>query len=221
MPDSCYLCKRTQADLDHLIEEIRTRRYLSYFSEARSQMDDQQRKFTFLQRLKDEEGSDPHFRINAKQVFGDPMAYKKLMPWIETLIEVVHSTGTPVDERQTIGELVDDLLVQERSIANRMEQALNQLRTAFTAGGTSPLTLDAVTLAFPVTWSVEGLPFTWEPAAAKNPRSPPGPPGASKPFVEISVYLCTICQRIVERTGVTPTASGQSPPHVPPSNSLG
>ena len=203
MVDSCYLCKRTQADLDHLIEEIRTRRYLSYFSEARGQMDEQQRKFTFLQRLKEEEGADPHFRINAKQVFGDPMAYKKLMPWIDTLKEIVHTTGATIDARRTIGELVEELLVEERRLATRMEQALNQLRTAFAAGGKSPLSLDAVTLTFSVDWSVEGLPFTWAAVAMQTPRSTPG---ASKPFVEISVYLCSICQRIVQTTDRTPTA---------------
>lgn len=205
MVDSCYLCKRTQTDLDHLIEEIRTRRYLSYFSEARGQMDEQQRKFTFLQRLKEEEGADPHFRINAKQVFSDPMAYKKLMPWIDTLMEIAHSTGVVIDERRTIGELVEVLLVEERRLATRMEQALNQLRAAFAAGGKSPLSLEAVTLTFPVDWSVEGLPFTWASVATRNPRPTAG---GSRPFVEVSVYLCSICQRIVGTTDRTPAAPG-------------
>jgi len=89
MEDACYLCGRTQVDLDRLNEEIRTRVYLSYFSNARGQIDDERRTIAFLQRLKDEEGGYPHFRINARQVFGDPKAYEKLMPWIDTLVKIV------------------------------------------------------------------------------------------------------------------------------------
>ena len=109
MDDACYLCRRTQLDLDRLNEEIRTRVYLSYFSNLRGQIDEERRKITFLQRLKDEESGDPHFRINAKQVFGDPKAYEKLMPWIDTLIEVVHSRGGAVDDKHSI--VVPRLLV--------------------------------------------------------------------------------------------------------------
>jgi len=196
MDDACYLCRRTQIDLDRLNEEIRTRIYLSYFSNARSQIDEQRRKITFLQRLKDEESGDPHFRINAKQVFGDPKAYEKLMPWIDALIEIARTSSGPLDEKHTMGDLVDELLVEERHIATRLEQGLNQIRTGFATGGRSPLSLETVTLSLPVDWTLEGLPIAWQ-AGQANDREPlhSGAAG-SRSTVDIPIHLCTACRKL-------------------------
>ena len=194
--DSCFICRRTQVDLDRLNEEVRTRVYLSYFSNARGQIDDQRRRITFLQRLKDEESGDPHFRINAKQVFGDPKAYEKLMPWIDQLIEVVRATGRSVDEHKTMGELVEDLLAGERHTATELEQGLNQVRSGFAGGGKSPFALEEVRITFPVDWSMEGSPIAWRSAQPSDreplQRAAPG----SKPSVEFSIHLCSVCRRL-------------------------
>jgi len=197
MVDACYLCRRTQADLDHLNEEIRTRVYLSYFSNARSQIDDQQRKISFLQRLKDEESADPHFRIGAPQVFGDPMAYKKLMPWIDTLMEIASPGGQRTDVRGSIGELVDTLLAQERSVIARLEEGLNQIRGGFTTGGKAPLTLHAVTRAFPVEWSVDGHAFVWRPSQASDREPLRRVEGSSKATVDVQLQICSACQELL------------------------
>ena len=149
MVDSCYICRRTQVDLDHLNEEVRTRAYLSYFSNARSQIEDQSREINFLQRIQDEESGDPHFRINARQVFSDPEAYKKLMPWIETLMDIAKEHEKRPDDPRTIGELVPELLARERHLTAQMEQGLIELRGGFATGGKSPLSLEVVTYAFP------------------------------------------------------------------------
>jgi hypothetical protein len=196
MEESCYICRRTRVDLERLNEEVRTRVYLSYFSNARGQIDEERRKIAFLQRLKDEEGGDPHFRINAKQVFGDPMAYKKLMPWIESLMEIASATPKPVDEHLSIGELVERLLADEHGVTSRMEEGLNEIREAFATGSRSPLTLDAVTCSLPVDWSVHGGVFTWHPSQASDReplRHSDLPPKTS---VDVQIHLCTICQRL-------------------------
>jgi len=199
MVDACYICRRTQLDLDHLNEEIRTRVYLSYFSNARSQIDEQRRKITFLQRLQDEESGDPHFRINAKQVFGDPMAYKKLMPWIDQLIEIVNAGEKRPDASSTMAELVQEVLLQERRTISNMEQGLNEVRGGFASGGKSPLSLELVTPAFSVEWTLSGTPFTWR-ASQANDREPlRRQPGESKATVEIPIFLCSVCQRITGR----------------------
>jgi hypothetical protein len=200
MVEACYICRRTQVELDHLNEEIRTRVYLSYFSNARGQIDEQRRRITFLQRLQDEESGDPHFRINAKQVFGDPVAYKKLMPWIDTLIEIASVGKKPFDDSRTIGELVQELLLEERHIITNMEEGLNEIRGAFATGGKSPLSLETVTYAFPVEWTIARDPLTWH-AGQANDREPlRRPSGESKAVVEIPIHLCSVCQKI---TGVT------------------
>lgn len=199
MDDACYICGRTQVDLDRLNEEIRTRVYLSYFSNARGQIDEQRRKITFLQRLKDEESGDPHFRINAKQVFGDPIAYKKLMPWIDTLMEIANAGEKRVDDKRSIGELVEELLAEERHITPKLEEGLNLIRGGFATGGKVPLSLDTVTHALPVEWSVNAYPFTWR-AGQANDREPlQRPAGGSKATVEVKIHLCTICQKITGR----------------------
>jgi len=196
MVDSCYICGRTQVDLDRLNEEIRTRAYLSYFSNARSQIDDQSRKITFLQRLQDEESADPHFRINARQVFGDPEAYKKLMPWIETLMEIANARPKRPEDTRSIGELVDELLEQERHAASQMEQGLMELRGGFAQGGKSPLTLEEVTYSFPVEWTIAGSPFTWR-ASQPSDREPlQRDPSNSKATVDLPVHLCSICRKV-------------------------
>ncbi|MGP8077060.1 MAG: hypothetical protein ACLQD8_08375 [Thermoplasmata archaeon] len=199
MDDACYLCRRTQVDLDRLNEEIRTRVYLSYFSNARGQLDEQRRRITFLQRLKDEESGDPHFRISARQVFGDPMAYKKLMPWIETLMEIANAIEMKPDDAGTIGALVDRLLAEQHGIALKMEEGLNRIRGGFAASGHSPLSLEVVTHSFPVEWSVDGDPFAWR----ANPSSDREPlrrlPGASKSTVEVQLHVCSACQKITAK----------------------
>ena len=196
MEDSCYVCRRTQVDLDRLNEEIRTRVYLSYFSNARNQIDEQRRKIVFLQRLKDEESGDPHFRINATQVFGDPGAYKKLMPWIDQLIEIANSRGKPMDAQKTIGGLVEELLAEERRLAPTLEEGLEQIRAGFATAGKHPLSLEAVTYSFPVNWSVAGVPFTWR-AGPGNDREPlQRLPGDSKPVVEVQLHICSACRKI-------------------------
>lgn len=197
MVDSCYICRRTQTDLDHLNEEIRTRVYLSYFSNARSQIDQQQRRIVFLQRLRDEESGDPHFRINAKQVFGDPPAYKKLMPWIDTLIEIANSDESPVPESATIGGLVEQLLNAERLSIAKREQGLNEIRTAFAAGGKPPLTLESVTATFPVEWDLSELPFTWRASSASDRELLHPSLGESKATVEVPIFLCSVCRKLL------------------------
>jgi hypothetical protein len=199
MDDSCYICRRTQVDLDRLNEEIRTRVYLSYFSNARSQIDEQRRKITFLQRLKDEESGDPHFRINAKQVFGDPMAYKKLMPWIESLMEIAHASPKSPIETQTIGELVEELLTEERRATSKLEEGLNQVRGGFASGGRSPLTLDTVSHFLPVDWSVDAFPIKWQAGPGGDREPLHRPPGEPKTMVEVQLHICTICQKLTSR----------------------
>jgi len=196
MVDSCYVCRRTQVDLDHLNEEIRARTYLSYFSNARAQIDDQRRKISFLQRLQDEESADPHFRINARQVFGDPMAYKKLMPWIDTLIEIAVPRERSTDDPRTIGELVRELLAEQRHLISSMEQGLNEIRVGFATGGKSPFSLEAVTQSFPVEWSIAASPFVWQPGQASDREPLHRPTGASKATVEVPIHLCTFCLRM-------------------------
>ncbi len=197
MVDACYICRRTQVELDRLNEETRTRTYLSYFSNARGQIDDQSRKITFLQRLQDEEGADPHFRINAQQVFGDPEAYKKLMPWVEMLMEIANARPKKPEDTRSIGELVDDLLKDERHLASKMEQGLMELRGGFTVGGRSPLTLEEVTLSFPVEWTIAGSPFTWRASQASDREPLRREPSTSLPVVDIPVHLCSICRKVV------------------------
>lgn len=197
MADSCYICRRTQADLDRLNEEIRTRVYLSYFSNERTQIEERQRNIVFLQRLKDEESGDPHFRINAKQVFGDPKAYEKLMPWIDTLMGIANAGQLPVEDRWTMAGLVDALLAEERHQASKMEQGLNQLRAGFATGGTSPLSLENVTYSFPVDWSIEADSFTWHASQASDREPLRRQPGESKTAVEMQVHLCSVCQKIL------------------------
>jgi hypothetical protein len=197
MDDACYICRRTQTDLDRLNEEIRARVYLAYFSNSRGQIDEQRRKITFLQRLKDEESADPHFRISASQVFGDPMAYKKLMPWIDTLMEIASPGGKRAEVQGTIGELVDALLAQERRGIAKMEEGLNHIRGGFATGGKSPLTLLPVTRSFPVEWTVDGQLVSWH-AGSANDREPlQRPPGESGSTVEVHLHLCSVCQTLV------------------------
>ena len=197
MVDSCYICRRTQADLDHLNEEVRTRVYLSYFSNARNQIEDQSRKINFLQRIRDEEGADPHFRINARQVFADPEAYKKLMPWVETLMEIVKEDEKRPGDSRTIGELVQDLLAQERHRTAQMEQGLMELRGGFATGAKSPLALEPVTCAFPVEWTIAGSPFAWRASPASDREPLRRDSDGSKALIDIPVHLCSICRKIV------------------------
>jgi len=199
MDDACYICRRTQVDLDRLNEEIRTRVYLSYFSNARSQIDEQRRKITFLQRLKDEESGDPHFRINAKQVFGDPMAYKKLMPWIDALMEIAHASQKSVGETRSIGELVEELLTEERRLTSKLEEGLNQVRGGFASGGRSPLSLETVSQFLPVDWSVDAYPIKWLTGQGGDREPLRRQPGDSKPTVEVQLHICTICQKLTSR----------------------
>jgi hypothetical protein len=196
MTDSCYVCRRTQADLDRLNEEIRTKVYLSYFSNARNQIDEQQQRFTFLERLKDEEGGDPHFRIKARQVFGDPEAYEKLMPWVNTLMGIIRASDLRSDEEWTIGELVDALLTEERRLATAMEHGLNQLRAGFAREGRSPLALEPATYVFPVDWSVEGFPFPWRGSQVNEAEPLSRQPGESKATVEVPLHLCSVCRKL-------------------------
>jgi hypothetical protein len=201
MVDACYICRRTQVDLDHLNEEIRARVYLSYFSNARGQIDEQRRRINFLQRLQDEESADAHFRINARQVFGDPMAYKKLMPWIDTLMEIANTGDRRSDNTMTIGELVRELLVEERHVIASMEQGLNEIRVGFATGGRSPFTLEVVTHAFPVEWSIAaGSPFTWQASQASDREPLNRPPAGTKPTVDVPIHLCSVCLQLIGRT---------------------
>jgi hypothetical protein len=198
MDDACYFCRRTQVDLDRMNEEIRTRVYLSYFSNVRGQIDEQRRRITFLQRLKDEEIGDPHFRINAKQVFGDPAAYEKLMPWIDTLIEISKSSGRPVDEKRTMGELVEELLSEERQLASQLEKGLNQLRNGFVSGGRQPLQLEPFSISLPVDWALDGVP-AWRPGQPKEREPLTRTDGASRTEVELSIHVCSLCRKLFAR----------------------
>jgi len=198
MDDACYLCRRTQVDLDRMNEEIRTRVYLSYFSNVRAQIDEQRRRINFLQRLKDEESGDAHFRIHAKQVFNDPKAYEKLMPWIDTLIEVVKGTGRPVDDQKTMGELVNELLGDERRAATQLEQSLNQLRGTFASGGKQPFQLEPVTYSFPVEWTLEGFSTRWKPGQPGEREPLAHAEGAHEAKVDVPVHLCSVCRKLLE-----------------------
>ena len=173
--------------------------YLSYFSNARSQIDEQRRKIAFLQRLHDEESGDAHFRINAQQVFGDPLAYKKLMPWIETLMEIVAASEKGRQSSGTMADLIKELLVEEHRTTTSMEEGLNHLREGFATGGKSPLSLVAIISAFPVDWTIVGFPFGWI-ASQANDREPLlRTAGQSKAMVEIPLHICSVCQRIVQK----------------------
>jgi hypothetical protein len=199
MVDACYVCRRTQVDLDRLNEEIRTRTYLSYFSNVRGQIDEQRHKVTFLQRLKDEESGDPHFRIGAAQVFADPGAYRKLMPWIETLMEIARPPGSAGEVRGTIGEMVERLLDEQRNQTARMEEGLNHLRTEFAGGGHAPLSLQPVVRAFPVGWSLEGHGITWRPNSATETEPLRPAVGNTNPTIDVTLHVCTGCQRLLGR----------------------
>ena len=199
MEDACYICHRTRTDVDRLNEEIRTRVYLEYFANTRSQVDHERRRIAFLQRLKDEESGDPHFRINAGQVFGDPPAYEKLMPWIDRLIEIALSRGSTVDEKRNIGELVDYLLVEEKHHAAALEQSLDQLRTRFTSDGEVPVSLDEVKLLVPVDWSMSGSAAQWRSSQPGDVEPLKSVPGDARPSVEVTIHVCTICQKLTHR----------------------
>ena len=183
-------------DLDRLNEEIRTRAYLAYFSNVRSQIDEQRRKITFLQRLKDEESGDAHFRISAAQVFADPMAYRKLMPWIETLMEIARPPGGSPEVTGSIGELIERLLAEQRTVTTRLEEGLNHIRGEFASGGHSPLALHTVVRAFPVEWSVEGHGVAWRPNSPGEPEPLRPTSGESKATVDVTLHICTACQRL-------------------------
>lgn len=198
MEDACYICHRTRTDVDRLNEEVRTRVYLEYFANTRSQLDQQRRRIVFLQRLKDEESADPHFRINAGQVFGDPPAYEKLMPWIDRLIEIARSQGSTIDEKRTIGELVDYLLVEEKHHAAALEQGLDQLRTRFAATGKPPVTLDEVKLLVPVDWSMEGSTAQWQAHQPNEVEPLQSVPGDARPSVEMTIHICSICRKLTQ-----------------------
>ena len=196
MEDACYICHRTRTDVDRLNEEIRTRVYLEYFTNTRNQIDHERRRIVFLQRLKDEESSDPHFRINAGQVFGDPPAYEKLMPWIDRLIEIARARGGMALEKLTIGELVEHLLVEEKHLATALEQGLEEVRTRFADSGRLPVSLDEVKLLVPVEWSMANAPAHWQasqPGDVEPLRSVPGEPRSR---VEVTVHLCSICRKL-------------------------
>lgn len=206
MVDACYLCRRTQADLDRLNEEVRTRVYLSYFSNAHTQIEEQQRRITFLQRLKDEESGDPHFRIGAQQVFGDPGAYKKLMPWIDTLMEIADANGPRAELRGSIGEVVLALLEKERGRTARMEEGLNKIRGGFAAGGRSPLSLHPVSRSFPVEWSADTETVAWR-AGQPSDREPlRRATDGSRPSVDLQLYLCSVCQALLRGDGRPPVS---------------
>ena len=197
MPDACYLCRRTQADLDRLNEETRTRVYLSYFSNARGQLDEQLRRINFLQRIKDDEGADPHLRIPAQQIFGDPAAYKKLMPWIDTVIEIAGPGGARTPVTGTIGELVERLLGEERAVASGMELGLNELRGGFPVEGHSPLALRKVTVSLPVGWTVDGHRFAWHTVPAGEAEPLHRPPGSAKATADVELHLCAVCEKLL------------------------
>jgi len=200
MEDACYLCRRTQVDLDRLNEEFRTRAYLSYFTNARSQIDDHRRWITFLQRLKDEESGDPHFRINAKQVLSDPPAYKKMMPWIDSLSEIAASVTLSPNDGRTMADLVNDLLAEERRVAGRLEDAVDRLRIGFAKGGNSPLSLREVVRALPVEWTVDPHALAWRPRTVGEPEPLQPSPTGSKPTISITVHLCTVCEQLLGPT---------------------
>jgi len=203
MEDSCYLCGRTQTDLDRLNEEIRTRVYLSYFSNVHGQIDDERRKLNFLQRLKDEEGGDPHFRISARQVFGDPKAYEKLMPWADKLIEMARESQHSIEERTTIGDLVDQLLQERHNRAAELEQGLNQIRAGFATGGKFPFYLERVAESFPVEWAVSPSRVTWRPSQSGEREPLQQTAGESKSVVEAPIFLCSVCRKLVRAAPIS------------------
>jgi hypothetical protein len=185
-------------DLDRMNEEIRTKVYLSYFSNARGQVDEQRRRSTFLKQLKDEEGFDPHFRIKAKQVFEDPQAYKKLMPWIDRLMEIASTLDVRPDENATIGEVVDKLLAEVRQATAKMDEGMNRLGGAFATGGKTPLSLEMVNLTFPVEWLSEGYPFKWRGSDASDREPLQRKPGSSKPTVDMQFHVCSVCRMMLD-----------------------
>jgi len=197
MVDACYVCGRTQADLDRMNEEVRARVYLSYFSNARGLIDEQHRRITFLQRLKDEESGDAHFRISAAQVFADPAAYKKLMPWIDALMEIERGSLPRAEPNGTIGDLLERLLSRERARTAELEAGLERIRAAFGAGTRSPFALEPWRRAFPVDWAVHDIALPWH-ASEPGEREPLAPAiGSTKPTVEIQLHLCTACRQLV------------------------
>jgi hypothetical protein len=207
MDDACYLCRRTQADLDRLNEETRTRVYLTYFTNARSQIDDLRRRISFLQRLKDEEGGDPHFRINAKQVLADPPAYKKMMPWIETLVEIAHSVELPADDGRAMSDLVGALLAKEHRTASALEDSVNQLRSGFASGERSPLTLELVKLTIPISWTVDRSVIPWKGDSSSEPEPIRDSPEGRGRSVDLPIHLCTLCKKLAGISTSSPPRS--------------
>jgi hypothetical protein len=195
MPEACYLCRRTQADLDRLNEEIRSRVYLSYFSNARSQLEELQRKIAFLQRLQDEAGTDPHLRLGATLVLGDQASYQKLLPWLGTLAEIVRSHAPPVALEGSVGELAERLLQEVRTLATGVERSLEEVRTAFSPGSGSPLGLKTVGRAFPVRWARELREFVWRPTLAGDQDPLQRRPDTVT--VEVPVLVCTVCAKLL------------------------
>jgi len=128
------------------------------------------------------------------------MAYKKLMPWIDTLMEIARPGGKAAEVQGTIGELVEALLAEERAATSRMEVGLNQIRDGFATGGRSPLSLQTVVHPLPVEWSVDGHPFVWR-ASSANDREPlRRDPGAPKSTVDVPLHICTVCQMLTGRS---------------------
>jgi len=200
MVDACYVCGRTQADLDRLNEEVRARVYLAYFSNARGLIDEQHRRITFLQRLKDEESGDAHFRIGAAQVFADPAAYKKLMPWIDALMEIDRGSVPRTEPSGTLGDLLERLLGRERARTAELEAALERIRTAFGSGTRSPFALEPWSRPFPVDWAVREVALPWHPSEPGEREPLASPTDSSKPTVEIRLHLCTVCRRLMAAT---------------------
>lgn len=198
MEDSCYICRRTRSELDRLNEETRTRVYLQYFTNAHGLLDELNRRTTFLQRLKDEEGGDAHLRINAHQVFADPQAYEKMMPWIGRVMEIAHDSPLVKDSSKSIGELLGGLLAEGHNHARAVEEALDQVRAAFAPGQHAPLALEAVSVVVTAPWVLGEDAYVWrttEKSGAEPLRRVAGRP---RPELPMPIFLCTICRAITK-----------------------
>jgi hypothetical protein len=95
-----------------------------------------------------------------------------------------------------MGELVETLLADERARAGRMEQALNQIRTAFAPSARSPLALESVTVNLPSEWSLAAGEIAWHGARPSDSEPLRAGADAGRSRVDVTIHLCTICRRL-------------------------
>ncbi len=206
MADSCYLCRRTQAELDRLNEETRARVYLSYFSNARAQLDDVLQRIGLLERLADEEGGGPYFRQAAGTVFAALDSEANTLPWLRALRNLVPPGA--LDPTGTIEDLVAALIAEHRQRAAALERILADLRSTLASPRKGPLVLEPTNLPVPIDGAGEPGSLVWSSAGGAGPEPLHRSSDGTRARVDLPVHLCTVCRILVDR----PTSPRERPP---------